>query len=578
MSSRITFGFTMNASIFSENSKLMSVDQPAIVNGCRWAWCRLTFPDGDALLNHVIHEHVRRAIPVRRRDIPFLTRTEEGLGESLGLSDVMRDPSSSVEKSSKGTVLSSQSQDAYDTSQQPPPSTSLPSPPASSPQLPQRHTDGEDEPQPSPTGSADENPTFASLSSPAESLDSLQIPESPSFSSLVQRQPYKRKYSHLAAEAGQNKRPRQLSPVQGDASPASTSSQHSVEDHLTQTSLYSDKDVDDAIEDGHSSSGSADARGEVDPDEYQMGRSSRGDPTWVPNTPSALNGSELDLYEGELKWDSQPATQLTESQEEEDGPVQHLETLTQPPSQLQLSSSSSHLHPIQTDPDTNNLSLPLSSPALLPSPPDFAISTPQRQNWYQPSSLLRKASGNGSSRVASTETTPKPSRRHELPAIPSTIEEEGSRLQVSSPQPRAQSPMATAPRTPQRRQQPSALATPIRPIVTPLSNRTGFRSGKLQIAHPPGTPVPRFQQQVSPTKIVYPATTAVNNANANKVTDSDTNAPALIRGVFAVQEESLGGDSQSQSQFDHSMQFSQEYPQLQTQAPYQSQSSYSQLD
>ena len=60
----------------------------AIVNDCRWAWCRLTFPDGDALLNHV-----RQATPVRRRDIPLLTRTEEGLGESLRLSDIMRDPS-----------------------------------------------------------------------------------------------------------------------------------------------------------------------------------------------------------------------------------------------------------------------------------------------------------------------------------------------------------------------------------------------------------------------------------------------------------------------------------------------------
>src|SRR6266498_3054639 len=98
----------MDPSLSSENS--MSVDQPAIVHGCRWSWCRLTFPDGDALLVHVIRDHVRHTIPVRRRDIPLLKRTEEGLGESLRLSDVMRDPSSSLNtvdkslNSSEGTA------------------------------------------------------------------------------------------------------------------------------------------------------------------------------------------------------------------------------------------------------------------------------------------------------------------------------------------------------------------------------------------------------------------------------------------------------------------------------------------
>jgi hypothetical protein len=50
---------------------------------CRWDWCRLTFPTNALLVDHVIHEHVRSAQPVRRRDLPMLRRVEEGVGESL---------------------------------------------------------------------------------------------------------------------------------------------------------------------------------------------------------------------------------------------------------------------------------------------------------------------------------------------------------------------------------------------------------------------------------------------------------------------------------------------------------------
>lgn len=52
---------------------------------CRWDWCRqffLTYPE---LERHVIEEHVLKSIPVRRRDLPLLWRTEEGIGESLTL-------------------------------------------------------------------------------------------------------------------------------------------------------------------------------------------------------------------------------------------------------------------------------------------------------------------------------------------------------------------------------------------------------------------------------------------------------------------------------------------------------------
>ena len=72
-----------------------------VLYGCRWAWCRLSFADDDALRNHVVFEHVRRAIPVRRKDISMLTRAEEGLGDSLKVSDIMRDPSSSQSQKSE---------------------------------------------------------------------------------------------------------------------------------------------------------------------------------------------------------------------------------------------------------------------------------------------------------------------------------------------------------------------------------------------------------------------------------------------------------------------------------------------
>lgn len=85
----------------------MSVDDPAMVYNCKWSWCRLSFSDCNALTHHVIFEHVRRATPVRRRDILMLRRTEEGLGESIKLSDIMHDPSSSLSQKScpsKGAV------------------------------------------------------------------------------------------------------------------------------------------------------------------------------------------------------------------------------------------------------------------------------------------------------------------------------------------------------------------------------------------------------------------------------------------------------------------------------------------
>jgi hypothetical protein len=65
----------------------MSVSQDEF--SCRWAWCRQTFPDNVGLNEHVVSDHVRRAIPVRRRDISMIKRAEEGKGESFKISELM---------------------------------------------------------------------------------------------------------------------------------------------------------------------------------------------------------------------------------------------------------------------------------------------------------------------------------------------------------------------------------------------------------------------------------------------------------------------------------------------------------
>jgi hypothetical protein len=59
------------------------------IHGCRWAWCRLTFSSNKELVHHVIYEHVRRTVPIMRRDIPMLRRAEEGFGESISITGVM---------------------------------------------------------------------------------------------------------------------------------------------------------------------------------------------------------------------------------------------------------------------------------------------------------------------------------------------------------------------------------------------------------------------------------------------------------------------------------------------------------
>ena len=71
--------------------RVSSQDQSFQLLSCGWAWCRCTFSDNAALVHHVVHDHVFRAIPVRRRDISMIKRAEEGKGESLKISELMGD-------------------------------------------------------------------------------------------------------------------------------------------------------------------------------------------------------------------------------------------------------------------------------------------------------------------------------------------------------------------------------------------------------------------------------------------------------------------------------------------------------
>lgn len=68
----------------STSSGSYSPPPPSIFR-CRWNWCRETFHSNFALNNHVVHEHVRKAVPISRTDVSLYRRAEDGGGESFSL-------------------------------------------------------------------------------------------------------------------------------------------------------------------------------------------------------------------------------------------------------------------------------------------------------------------------------------------------------------------------------------------------------------------------------------------------------------------------------------------------------------
>lgn len=61
--------------------------RPHVIHGCYWDWCRLIFDTNAELNHHVINDHVKTAVPVKRKDLEMLRRAEEGMGDSLDIYD-----------------------------------------------------------------------------------------------------------------------------------------------------------------------------------------------------------------------------------------------------------------------------------------------------------------------------------------------------------------------------------------------------------------------------------------------------------------------------------------------------------
>ena len=54
------------------------ITMTATLLACRWNWCTRTFSDHSALKDHVDLEHISKATPVKRKDVPLLKLVENG--------------------------------------------------------------------------------------------------------------------------------------------------------------------------------------------------------------------------------------------------------------------------------------------------------------------------------------------------------------------------------------------------------------------------------------------------------------------------------------------------------------------
>lgn len=216
------------------------------------------------------------------------------------------------------------------------------------------------------------NPTFASLSSPLDAPVLASIPGSPSFNSLVDDAINSRKRKDRSGEPESvihkriyNAKDSCINPSQ---SQSSTASRDSVARILTQnTNNLGDVDID--------------AVGEIDEEALF---------TLSHNMDHKASEEDINQYSGELNWEEPKQRSKHTPLREPSVPSSSnpsikfpLESLSQPPSQLQAHSQSVQ-PPDSIDPSqlTLDTSLPLGSIAPLESP-GFASSTP-RQAWYQP--------------------------------------------------------------------------------------------------------------------------------------------------------------------------------------------------
>uniref|UniRef100_A0A8H8CJV3 C2H2-type domain-containing protein n=1 Tax=Psilocybe cubensis TaxID=181762 RepID=A0A8H8CJV3_PSICU len=365
---------------------------------CKWGWCRSTFSNGAELAHHVIHQHARCAIPVRRRDLSLIRRAEEGIGESLRFSNILSGHTcnNADEQSQK---LAKDSRHGLSQASPKVPHSTLPSPPVTSrantsplhfnEPLPgsiehasHEHSLDMDDIISIPTADIrpldqDENThSFAALSSPTESSASFtapDIPHSPSFSSLVDRS-FKRKsdndfYHKPVAKKGRLYRHHPLS----QSANSSTGSHASVEQHLTQSF--------ESSEDGHESGE------DLDNDDTSSQNFSHHSKSSEPEDPT--HHSKLD--HSITRPDAFQDPQFTQSSSTEDSHFvgAHYELLTQGPSQFQTQPPTAsfplHFHRPKTASSSQMEHL---SPPVPLSSLKYATSTPQqRQNWYQPPTL-----------------------------------------------------------------------------------------------------------------------------------------------------------------------------------------------
>ncbi|KAF8238842.1 hypothetical protein L208DRAFT_1387158 [Tricholoma matsutake] len=239
--------------------RLQAHDHPRI-HSCRWAWCCLSFSINAELVHHVIHDHVRQAVPVFRKDIPMLRRVEEGIGESMsgfGTSYTTSHPNHEDQLSGGPTSK----KDVYDSSLPSPPSPPLltssdgetgnSSPDSNASQPPPPHMQQTSSPnmasrpgtptksQPLLARSPESKcvtPTFALLPSPAGSPVIRSVPGSPSFDSLLREATNgKRKREDEHFSLAQSLSSQWQNSQESHNSLSSSGSQDSVEKQLTQS-------------------------------------------------------------------------------------------------------------------------------------------------------------------------------------------------------------------------------------------------------------------------------------------------------------------------------------------------------
>lgn len=256
-----------------------------------------------------------------------------------------------------------------------------------------RNPDGISRQAPSPLTFSNQITSFASLSSPEPERTSfsLEIPDSPSFSSLVER-PNKRKVTSNIADSINKTHADQLHPLSlSHPASASFDSQNSVEAQLTQT----EQDDDDIDQDE-----------DLDLRHHSFNELLSQAPD-IPIPSFGLIHENGDCRD-ELQWGpSQPADEYLMSdpisQSQSTSHLENLPVMSQPPSQLRLDSEfplHSHDRPRCSTSKTPHAvldpsaAMPLSSPSPTSSP--FAVSTPVKQNWYQPPLKRRKRSDKNS--------------------------------------------------------------------------------------------------------------------------------------------------------------------------------------